>query len=65
MTDAIVYLKSGERKFGVLLSQHPIMDRFFRFVSNSNLEKYFQTNNDAYVELVENQQIEAIDINLK
>lgn len=65
MKDAIVYLKTGEKKFGVLLSQEPSIQDQYEFISNNNLELFSETQNSNFIEVMQVQQIEAIEIDLK
>jgi hypothetical protein len=65
MKDAIVYLKTGEKKFGVLLSQEPTSQDQYEFISNNNLELFSETQNSNFIEVMQAQQIEAIEIDLK
>jgi hypothetical protein len=65
MKDAIVYLKTGEKKFGVLLSQEPSIQDQYKFISNNNLELFSETQNANFIEVMQVQQIEAIEIDLK
>jgi len=65
MKDAIVYLKTGEKKFGVLLSQEPSSQDQYEFISNNNLELFSETQNSNFIEVMQAQQIEAIEIDLK
>ncbi len=65
MKDAIVYLKTGEKKFGVLLSQEPSSQDHYEFISNTNLELFSETQSSNFIEVMQVQQIEAIEIDLK
>jgi hypothetical protein len=65
MKDAIVYLKTGEKKFGVLLSQETDEQDHYEFISNSNLGLFSETQSPNFIEVVQSQQIEAIELDLK
>lgn len=59
-TEAVIYLKNGKRKYGVLLDE---LYNSYRFISN---EKIINANNyEDCIELLSAELIEAIDINLK
>jgi hypothetical protein len=59
--DAVIYLKNGKRKYGLLIEKDEIRE-FFRFISN---EKLFSGNYSDHIECFSAEMIEAIDINLK
>ncbi|MEO6904576.1 MAG: hypothetical protein ABI315_15700 [Bacteroidia bacterium] len=65
-TEAVIYLKDGKRKYGMLMEKG--MDQvknFYRFISNDNLYLFNNTNNSKYIEILDRRLIEAIDIDLK
>ena len=60
-TEAVIYLKNGKRKYGVLIENDEIY-KSFRFISN---EKMHSDNYTDCIECLSVDLIEAIDINLK
>jgi hypothetical protein len=64
-TEAVIYLKNGERKYGILFIENFIKENVYRFISNTNLNLFKATNNPEYIENVSAIAIESIDIDLK
>lgn len=64
-TEAVIYLKNGERKYGILFIENFIKENVYRFISNTNLNLFQSTNNPEYIENVIATAIESIDIDLK
>jgi secreted PhoX family phosphatase len=62
-TEAVIYLKDGKRKYGVLIDNE--MEYTYQFVSNDKLNFFNETNNRDCIEFLTTAMIEAIDINLK
>jgi hypothetical protein len=62
-TEAVIYLKDGKRKYGVLIDNE--LEYTYQFVSNDKLNAYNETNNRDCIEFLSTAMIEAIDINLK
>ncbi|MDQ3047744.1 MAG: hypothetical protein M3R27_09370 [Bacteroidota bacterium] len=62
--DAVIYLKNGKRKYGVLIDQTETNENY-QFISNYHLGMFRETNNPGFIELLSGASIEAIDINLK
>lgn len=63
-TDAVIYLKNGEKKYGKLVDETPESDSY-KFISNQNLSFFNETNNAQYMEIVPGSLIEAIETDLK
>lgn len=63
--DAIIYLKSGKRKHGVLVDNSADKNDTFHFISNTNFNLFQKTNNPDFIEIVSGKLIAAIDMNLK
>jgi len=61
--EAVIYLKNGQRKYGMLIDNER-KDAFY-FISNSDLNIFRKTNSEKYIEIVSENSIEAIDIDLK
>ncbi|MBL7883403.1 MAG: hypothetical protein JNL69_05005 [Bacteroidia bacterium] len=61
MVDAILYLKTGQKKVGVLISEGLEIDFPVQFISNNNLN----SNKKDCIEFLEQNLIEAIDISPK
>lgn len=65
-TEAVIYLKDGKRKHGVLLNEQTNLPQaFFKFVCNSNISFFNETMNTDYIEFVPESLIESIDTALK
>lgn len=64
-TEAVIYLKNGERKYGILFIENFIKENVYRFISNTNLNLFRATNNPEYIENVDRLAIESIDVDLK
>jgi hypothetical protein len=62
-SDAMILMKSGERKYGILLEQ-PSRESY-RFVSNQSLPGFLDSADSTLVETLSVQSIEAIDVDLK
>ena len=60
-TEAVIYLKNGKRKYGVLIGNDGFYNSF-RFISNDKINTADYANN---IECLSAELIEAIDINLK
>jgi hypothetical protein len=62
-TEAVIYLKDGKRKYGVLIENE--LEYMYQFISNDKLNTFHETNNRDCIEFLSTAVIEAIDINLK
>jgi hypothetical protein len=62
-TEAVIYLKDGKRKYGVLIDNE--QEYTYQFISNDKINAFYETNNMDCIELLSTSMIEAIDINLK
>jgi hypothetical protein len=66
MTEAIIFLKNGKRKYGILLGQEFKMKKdVFHFVPNTCFNLFSKTRNAEYIEEMPEALIEAIEIDLK
>ncbi len=63
-TEAVIYLKDGKRKYGVLIDNETEFDSY-QFISNDKINTFNETSNTDCIELLSASLIEAIDINLK
>lgn len=63
LSEAVIYLKDGKRKYGMLIDT-PVKDDYY-FISNSDLHLFQKTKNEKYIEAVPKKLIEAIDMDLK
>ncbi len=63
MTDAIIYLKDGKRKHGMLIEE--VINDTYQFISNANYALFKKSNNPEYIEKMHLTQIDAIDTSLK
>lgn len=61
--EAVIYLKNGNRKYGMLIDNDA--DENYRFISNTNYSSYKKDNNEDHVEIVPGISIEMIDTHLK
>ena len=63
ITEAVIYLKDGKRKHGMLIEE--MMNDAFQFISNNNYSLFKKDNNQAYIETVHQSLVETIDTSLK
>ncbi len=63
ITEAVIYLKDGKRKHGMLIEE--MINDAYQFISNSNYSLFKKDNNQAYFETVHQSLIETIDTSLK
>jgi hypothetical protein len=61
--DAVIYMKNGEKKYGVLVERPS--EGICQFISNVALELYERTSNDICIEKLSCSGIEAIDLDPK
>jgi hypothetical protein len=57
--EAVIYLKNGNRKYGMIL-ENSIND-VYQFISNTNYKLFSKTNNQDFIEFVPEIAIEKID----
>ena len=62
-TEAVLYLKDGKRKYGMLIMN--AANDVYYFISNSDLNVFQKTKDRKYVEVILGSLIEAIDVDLK
>jgi hypothetical protein len=62
-TGAVIYLKNGKRKHGMLIDL--IVDDVYHFISNANFLLFQKTNNPDFIEKLSVGSIEAIDVDIK
>lgn len=63
-TEAIIYLKNGKRKYG-LIADDGCKTGNFHFISNNNIMDYKETLNVNYIEIISSDLIEAIETDLR
>lgn len=63
ITEAVIYLKDGKRKHGMLVEE--MINDAYQFISNNNYSLFKKDNNQAYIETVHQSLIDTIDTNLK
>lgn len=63
--DAIIYLKCGKRKYGVLLDNSLLKNDVFHFISNGNFQLFQKTNNPEFIEILPGNLIASISTDLK
>jgi hypothetical protein len=64
VTAAVIYLKSGIRKYGLLVDEQ-FSTNSYQFVSNNNVSYFNNTQSNEYVEIVPTVTIESIEVDLK
>ena len=62
--EAVIHLKSGRRKYGMLFIEQEIKD-IYHFISNTNYFQFNKTGDRSYIEIVPGILIETIDTDLK
>ena len=65
-TDAIIDFKDGSKRIVLLLGEvlH-FSGKHIQFVSSRNRANYLQTNNPFYIETIEEENIDGIEVDLK
>lgn len=63
ITEAVIYLKDGKQKHGMLIEE--MINDAYQFISNANYSLFKKAYNKAYIETVELSLIETIDTSLK
>jgi len=63
-TEAVIHLKNGTRKYGMLIEECPDAGTY-QFISNDNISSFNETNSSEYIEMVPGALIEAIETDLK
>jgi len=63
-TDAVIHLKNGKRKYGLLMDEKRSTDDYF-FIPNESIAFFTETCSNEYVEIVPGILIEAIETDLK
>lgn len=64
VTAAVIHLKSGKRKYGLLVDEQ-FSTNSYQFVSNNNVSYFNDTLSNEYVEIVPAVTIESIEVDLK
>ena len=64
-TEAVIHLKNGTRKYGILVNEPIRGTEDYRIISHNYLEDYERTGNSQHVEIVPGALIEAIETDLK
>lgn len=62
-TEAVIYLKNGKRKHGMLLDN--LVNDAYQFISNNNYSLFKKDSNQNYIEIVPSDLIDTIDTSLK
>ena len=63
IVEAVIYLKNGKRKYGMLIEN--MVNDAYQFISNNNYNLFKQDNNQCHIEIVPCALIETIYTNLK
>ncbi len=62
-TEVVIYLKNGNRKYGVLINN--MVNDAYHFISNNNYNLFKKDKNQSHIEIVPRILIETIDTSLK
>lgn len=62
-TEAVIYLKNGKRKYGMLIDN--IVNDAYQFISNNNYNLFKKDSNQSYIEILPSHTIDTIDTSLK
>jgi hypothetical protein len=63
-TEAVIYLKNGKKKFGILVDENPFNENF-HFIQNNNILHFNESQNTDYIEIIPGALIEAIETDLR
>ncbi len=63
-TDAIIYLKNGKRKYGLLLGNLRSI-KSYQFIPNEKINHFISENDASCIECLSEEIIEAIELDLK
>ena len=63
ITEAVIYLKDGKRKHGMLIEE--MANDTYQFISNNNYSLFKNDNDLNHIEKLHCSLIDAIDTNLK
>jgi hypothetical protein len=65
VVEAIIYLKNGTRKYGMLVQNSLFRNDTFQFIDNTKFQLFSETNNPEYIEVLPGTLIAAIETDLK
>lgn len=65
VVEAIIYLKNGTRKYGMLVENSLFRKDAFQFIDNTKFKLFSETNNPEYIELLPGTLVAAIETDLK
>lgn len=57
--EAVIYLKNGNRKYGMILEKS--INDVYQFISNTNYKLFSKTKDQEFIEFVPENAIEKID----
>jgi hypothetical protein len=63
-TNAVIHLKTGKRKYGLLMDEKPGGENYM-FIPNESIPFFTETLSNEYIEIVPGTLIEAIETDLK
>lgn len=63
-TDAVIYLKNGKIKYGILIDEDNSTNSY-QFISSNHFSSFTKTKSPAYIEIIPVVLIEAIETDLK
>ena len=63
--EAIIYLKNGTRKYGVLVDNSLFRTDAFHFICNTKFQLFRETNNPEYIEVLSGKIVASIETDLK
>jgi hypothetical protein len=64
ITDAVIHLKDGKRKHGLLVNETPGTENYL-FIPNNSISRFAETLSREYIEIVPGALIEAIETDFK
>jgi hypothetical protein len=63
--EAVIYLKNGTRKYGMLVDNSLRRSDAFHFICNTKFGLFQETNNPAFIEVLPGKLIASIETDLK
>ncbi len=63
--EAIVRLKNGTRKYGVLVDNSLFRKDAFHFICNTKFQLFTETNNPEFIEVLPGKMVASIETDLK
>lgn len=63
--EAVIHLKNGTRKYGMLVDNSLLRRDAFHFICNSKFDLFKSTNNPEFIEILSGKVIASIETDLK